>query len=180
MRWASYFILAYLVLGVQLGMAAHVQYRGAGPNLALLVVVFISLNAPIDEAFLGSFLLGALQDLVTLEPMGLYAFSYGLVALLVGRVAQVAHREHPLTQFFMTLAGGIITGFLLWIHAWIHPSGMAMLEGGVAVPVVRLSGRVIAVSILYSAILAPVVLGVLQRMAALFAFEVSSRRKVRV
>jgi hypothetical protein len=39
---------------------------------------------------------------------------------------------------------------------------------------------VIAVSILYSAILAPVVLGVLQRMAALFAFEVSSRRKVRV
>src|SRR5580704_2075808 len=118
MRWASYFILAYLILGVQLGMAAHVQYRGSGPNLALLVVVFISLNAPMDEAFLGSFLLGALQDLVTLEPMGLYAFSYGLVALLVARVAQVAHREHPLTQFFVTLAGGIITGFLLWIHAW--------------------------------------------------------------
>jgi rod shape-determining protein MreD len=179
MRWASYFILAYLMLGVQLGMAAHVQYRGAGPNLGLLVVIFISLNAPIDEAFLGSFLLGAVQDLVTLEPMGLYAFSYGLTALLVGRLAQVAYREHPLTQIFMTLAGGMVTGLLLWIHAWIHPMGMAVLENGVAVPGVRLSGRIIAVSVLYTAILAPLVLGALQRMAALFAFEPGGRRKVR-
>jgi rod shape-determining protein MreD len=179
MRWVSYFILAYLILGVQLGLAAHVQYRGAGPNLGLLAVVFISLNAPIDEAFLGSFLLGALQDLVTLEPMGLYAFSYGLVALLVSRLSQVAHREHPLTQFFMTLAGGIVTGILLWIHAWIHPNGMALLEASVAVPTVRLSGRTIAVSILYTSILAPFVLGALQRMAPPFAFKPLSRRKVR-
>jgi rod shape-determining protein MreD len=179
MRWASYFILGYLIIGVQLGMGAHAQYHGAGPNLGLLVVVFISLNAPFDEAFLGSFLLGAVQDLVTLEPMGLHAFSYGLVALLVSRLGQVAYREHPLTQFFMALAGGLVTGFLLWIHAWIHPLGSAMVEGGVAIPGVRLSGRTIGVSILYTAILAPLVLGALQRMAALFGFEQTSRRKVR-
>ena len=27
------------------------------------------------------FLLGAMQDLVTLQPMGLYAFSYGIVSM---------------------------------------------------------------------------------------------------
>jgi rod shape-determining protein MreD len=179
MRWLTYFILAYLMLGVQLGLSAQAQYHGAGPNLGLLAVVFISLNAPLDEAFLGSFLLGALQDLVTLEPMGLHAFSYGLVALLVSKLAQVAYREHPLTQFFMTLVGGIITGLLIWIHAWIHPNGMQVLEGGAIIPGVRLSGRTILISILYTAILAPFVLGALQRMAALFAFEPGARRKVR-
>ncbi len=125
MRWLAYFILAYVILGFQIGLGAHVQYRGAGPNLVLLAVIFISLNAPRDEAMLGSFLLGAMQDLVTVQPMGLYAFSYGLVAMLVSAVGQLAYREHPLTQLFMTLVGGMITAFLVLLQGWIHPLGPA-------------------------------------------------------
>src|SRR3954452_19827406 len=121
MRWLAYFILAYVMLGLQLGIGAHMQYRGVAPNLVLLVVVFISLNAPRDEAMLGSFLLGAMQDLVTLQPMGLYAFSYGIVSMIVSNVAQLAYREHPLTQFFMTLIGGIITAILILLQGWFHP-----------------------------------------------------------
>src|SRR5436305_14715969 len=121
MRWLSYFILAYIMLGLQLGIGGYAQYRGAAPNLVLLVVVFISLNAPPEESMLGSFLLGVMQDLVTLQPMGLYAFSYGVVALIVSNVAQLAYREHPLTQFFMTLIGGIITAILILLQGCFHP-----------------------------------------------------------
>jgi rod shape-determining protein MreD len=179
MRWLSYFILAYIMLGMQLGLGGHLQYRGAGPNLVLLVVVFISLNAPRDEALLGSFLLGAMQDLVTLQPMGLYAFSYGLVAMFISTVAQLAYREHPLTQFFMALMGGMMTGIVLLIHGWIYPVGPARMENGVLVHAVRLGPRVIAVSIGYTALLAPIVLGILQRMKGMFGFE-SPRRKSRM
>jgi rod shape-determining protein MreD len=177
MRWLAYFILAYVMLGLQLGLGAHVQYRGVGPDLVLLAVIFISLNAPREEAMLGAFLLGAMQDLVTLQPMGLYAFSYGLVAMIVSTGGQLAYREHPLTQFVMTLLGGIITAIILLIQGWIHPVGPARAEGGFVIAAVHLSPQTIAVMVGYTAVLAPIVLGVLQRMHRVFAFEPSSRRK---
>jgi rod shape-determining protein MreD len=178
MRWLTYFILAYVMLGLQLGLGAHVQYRGGGPNLVLLVVVFISLNAPRDEALLGSFLLGAMQDLVTLEPMGLYALSYGLIAILISSVGQLAYREHPLTHFFMTLIGGMITAVILLIHGWVHPLGPARHDGDTVIRAVHQSPRLLVVSVIYTALLSPIVLGVLQRFQGVFSFE-QTRRKMR-
>jgi rod shape-determining protein MreD len=178
MRWFAYFILAYVMLGLQLGLGAHMQFRGGSPNLVLLVVVFISLNAPRDEAMLGSLLLGAMQDLVTLEPMGLYALSYGLVAILISSAGQLTFREHPLTQLFMTLIGGIITASLLLVHGWIHPLGPARHEGDAVFRAVHQSPRLLAVSVIYTALLAPIVLGILQRMQRVFSFQ-PTRRKMR-
>ena len=180
MRWFAYFILAYVLLGLQLGLRAHVQYRGVSPNLVLLGVIFISLNAPRDEAMLGSFLLGAMQDLVTLWPMGLYAFSYGIVALFVSSFGQLVYREHPLTQLFMTVLGGMITAVLLLIQGWIHPLGPAHNDNGVITHAVRQSPRVLMVCTIYTAILAPIVIGILQRMHRLFAFQPTARRKSRL
>ncbi|HSV12878.1 MAG TPA: rod shape-determining protein MreD [Tepidisphaeraceae bacterium] len=179
MRWFAYFILAYVMLGLQLGLGAHVQYRGISPNLVLLVVVFISLNAPRDEALLGSFLLGAMQDLVTLQPMGLYAFSYGIVSMLVTTVGQLAYREHPLTQLFMTLIGGTITSTIVMIHGWVHPLGPARTDGIHVIPAVRQSPRALLVCVVYTAILAPIIIGILQRMQRMFGFQPSGRRRSR-
>ncbi len=178
MRWFTYFILAYVMLGLQLGLGAHVQFRGGAPNLVLLVVVFISLNSPPDEAMLGSLLLGAMQDLVTLEPMGLFALSYGLIAILISSAGQMTYREHPLTQFFMTLLGGMITAMVLLVHGWIHPLGPARHEGDVVIRAVHQSPRLLMVSVIYTAILAPIVLGILQRMQRVFSFQ-PARRKMR-
>ncbi len=46
MRWLPYFILAYVALGVQVGLGHYVSYKGAAPNLVLVAAVFIGLNAP--------------------------------------------------------------------------------------------------------------------------------------
>jgi rod shape-determining protein MreD len=176
MRWFAYFILAYVMLGLQLGLGAHMQFRGGAPNLVLLVVVFISLNAPRDEAMLGSLLLGAMQDLVTLEPMGLYALSYGLVAMLISSAGQLTFREHPLTQVFMTLIGGSVTAAVLLIHGWIHPLGPARHVGDTVTRAVHESPRLLAVTVIYTALLSPIVLGILQRMQRVFSFEPPKRR----
>lgn len=178
MRWFAYFILAYLILGLQLGLGAHMQFRGAAPNLVLLVVVFISLNAPRDEAMLGSLLLGAMQDLVTLQPMGLYALSYGLVAMLITSAGQLTFREHPLTQVVMTLLGGAITAIILVLHGWIHPLSSARHEGDLLIRSVHQSPRLLLVSLFYTALLAPILLGLLQRMQWMFSFQ-PTRRKLR-
>lgn len=157
MRWISYFILAYITLGIQTGLARAMDFHSSAPNFVLMAVVYISMNAPRDAALLGAFILGALQDLTSQGTMGLYSLSYGLVAMFVGSARQVAYREHPLTHFSLTLGGGLITAAILFIHGWLrgpHSGLMALVYTAI-----------------YSAVLAPIILGVLQRMKMVFKFQ---------
>jgi rod shape-determining protein MreD len=167
MRWLTYFILAYVALGVQVGLDGYIDAKKAAPNFVLMVVVFLGINGTREPVLLGSFLLGLMQDLFTLQPLGTWALCYSLVALSVLSVQEIVYREHPLTHFSLVLVGGISCAVVLTLQAWLYP----MLHGGAAA-----GGRGIGVlqhlaSALYSAILAPVVLGVLQRMRGAFAFR---------
>jgi rod shape-determining protein MreD len=164
MKWLPYFILAYLILGFQIGLRGFVEFKGAAPNLVLIVVIFLALNAPREPALLGCFLLGMMQDLLTLHPVGTWAVAYGLVAYFVLSTQEVVYPEHPLTHFSMTLAGGILCAVVLSLHAWLY----AWFHG-------KNNGQSQAVglfaSALYSAILAPFILGMLQRMKGAFGFR---------
>lgn len=176
MRFISYILLAYFALALQIGLAPYIAYRGAAPNLVLLAVVFIAVHAPRDAALLGCFALGFLQDLVTLQQPGLYALSYGLVAMFVVSTQQVVYKEHPLTHFSLALAAGLMTAVVLLAHGWIHPPGKTVLAG-VVLPGVRLSTTRELYRVLYTALLAPILLGLLQRARGAFGFQ--GRRRVR-
>lgn len=178
MRWLTYFILAYLALGFQVGLEGFLRWNGARPNLVLLVAIFVAINAPRDSALLGCFVLGAMQDLVTLQPLGLYALSYGLVGMMVVGTQEVVYREHPLTHFSLALVGGLVTGALIWVQDWIHPTAGPIQTASGVVSAVRLSPVTLFTTSLYTAVLAPVVLGLLQRIKGLFAFQ-PARRRVR-
>jgi rod shape-determining protein MreD len=164
MRWLTYFILAYLALGVQLALSGYIEVGGAAPNFILLAVIFIAVNGVREQVLLGSFVLGLLQDMLTLHPIGTWAVAYGLVALFVVSTQEVVYKEHPLTHFSLALMGGILCGVVLSVHEWVYP----MLHG-------KGTGQVGSVALfasaLYSAILAPIVLGILQRMKGTFGFR---------
>jgi rod shape-determining protein MreD len=179
MRWFSFFILAYLVLGLQAGVGTAMQWNGARPNLVLLAVVFISMNAPRDAALLGSFILGALQDLTSQGTIGLYCFSYGLVAMFVVAVHQAVYREHPLTHVALALVGGLITALVLVLHGWIHPPAPSRMisSQGPALASPRPAMLPLFVGAVYSAILAPLVLGGLQRIGTVFQFQSTRHRR---
>src|SRR5690349_6692345 len=113
MRWLPYFILAYVTLGLQIGLGEYLSWHGARPNLVLVAVLFVALHAPRDAALLGCFSLGLLQDLLSQHPPGLYALSYGLVAMLAVGLQHVVDRDHPLTHAGLALAGGLITAVVL-------------------------------------------------------------------
>jgi rod shape-determining protein MreD len=187
MRWFPYFILAYVMLGVQVGLGDYVSWRGAVPNVVLIAAIFIAINAPRDAALLGCFGLGVMHDLLTQQPPGLFALAYGVVGLMVSGSNTVVYREHPLTHFSMTLAGGIVVAIILLLHGWIHPPGPAMTRwvgGGVApstqvsLHAVRTSAGTELLRAFYTALLAPIVLGVLQRMKKGFAFQPARRKLV--
>src|SRR5207342_3566722 len=108
-------------VGLQIGLAPYVAYRNAAPNFVLLAVVFVAVNAKRDSALLGCFVLGFLQDLVTQQQPGLFAFSYGLVALLIVNTQQVVYKDHPLTHFSLALAAAFITASVIILHGWFRP-----------------------------------------------------------
>ncbi len=161
MRFFSWFILAYLVLGVQSGLGSMARWGQAAPNLVLIAAVFIAINAPREAALLGCYGLGLMQDFLTQSPLGTYALGYGLVGMFVVSTQAVVYREHPLTHFSLVLAGGCICGMVLFAQGWLHPP--------------RLPAKTLFITALYSAVLAPLLLGALQKMRRLFAFQ-STRR----
>ena len=180
MRWFIYFILAYLLLGIQLGVGPFIAYRDVSPNLMVLLVVFISLNAPREEAMLASFLIGALQDLITLQPMGLFAFSYGIVSVLVCWLADSVRRTHPLTHLSLTFMATMIVGVLLLVHDLIRPVGPAVIYGGTVLKAIRIGPRVVAVSAIYTTLLSPFVIFLLRQCNRLLAFDQGNRWRNRV
>jgi rod shape-determining protein MreD len=179
MRWLAYFILAYLAIGVQIGLGPYVQYHGAQPNFVLLAGIFVAFNAPRDAALLGCFCMGLIQDLVTQQPPGLFALSYGLTALVVVGSHHVVNREHFLTYFGLALVGGLLTALVLLVHGWVHPDvprGPDGATGATTLPAIRLSAGTEFTRALYTAVLAPVVLGLLQRTKRFFAFQPQRRK----
>jgi rod shape-determining protein MreD len=157
MSWIAFAILAYSAIGLQTGLGAFIHIGLSEPNFGLLAVVFICINAPRHPALLASFALGAIQDLATQQPFGLFAFSYGLAALAITSVAQMVYREHPLTHFSCTLLAAGLTGLVLLLHARTHhlPISISTTFAGA----------------LYTATLALFLIGGLQRTKRLFAFQ---------
>ena len=165
MRWPAFAILAYLVLAIQLALGGFINYGSASPNLVLPVAIFIAINARREDALVAAFILGLLQDLFSQQPPGLYAFSYGLVGLFVVGARPAVYRDHPLTHFFVTLVGGLVTGAVVLLNEWAYP----VLHHVIDAP--RPSFSRMLASIIYTAILAPLILGILCRMKRLFGFR---------
>ena len=176
MRLFAYFILAYLTLGLQLGLGHYANFGGAAPNLVLLAVIFIAANARRDAALLGSFSLGLMQDLLGLGPPGLYAVAYGLVALVVLRTQHSVYRDHPLTHVSVALVGGLIVALVVTAHGWVRPAGPKIVDGGLAIAAVRAPVGRLFVSALYTAVLAPPVLWILKHSRRAFAFRTARAR----
>ncbi|HEY1923211.1 MAG TPA: rod shape-determining protein MreD [Tepidisphaeraceae bacterium] len=176
MRPLSYFILAYITLGLQAGIARAMQWNTAAPNFVLLAVIFIALNAPRDIALLACFGLGAMQDLTSGGTMGLYSFCYGIVALFILAIQQAVYRKHPVTHFMLALFAGILVAFILAIHGWLRPPGPLKAPDGQHLSAMHSPIMPLFYTAVYSAILAPFILGILQRISRAFRFQSARRR----
>jgi rod shape-determining protein MreD len=110
---------------------------------------------------LGAFVLGVLQDLLSAQGLGLHAFSYGLVAMFTISTQEFVYRENPLTHLTLGLVGGMVLAVVLVLHAWLKTPA----------PI-----KAPFISAILTAAVAPILLGVLQRMKRAFAFEEQRRR----
>jgi rod shape-determining protein MreD len=158
LRWLSFILLAYVMLGLQVGL-----YAFAPINFVLIAVVFIVVNATREPAVIACFILGVLHDLIVgAGPIGQYALAYCCVALLVAGDERAIASDHPATHFLVTLFGSIIVAIVLKILSVWHGIGTSILTD-------LLTG-------FYTAIAAVVVLYVLSKLRKKFRFRTSIGR----
>lgn len=157
MRWLPYILLAYLMLGIQTGLGGLALLGGV--NFVLIAAVFLSLNAPRAVAVPACFGMGLLQDLAGVGPIGTYALTYSVVALLIAGTDRALSAEHPATHFVITLVGGVVTAILLWLHGKLAKYGVSMpMSQGLA-------------SAFYSAVVSMPALWLLNRLRRTFRFR---------
>lgn len=183
MRLLPYILLAYVALGIQVGLGQYVAVRGASPNLVLVAAIFVGLYAPREAGLMGCFGMGLMQDLLTRQPLGLYALAFGLAGLLVVNVQQMVDREHPLTHVALGLVGGVIVALVLLMHGLVHPPTVRTVSGaaaevaaGGAAPATRLPASTEFLRAVYTALVAPFVIGLLLKIKRTFGFKPEYRR----
>ena len=147
MRWLTFFLCAAVVLTAQSALAPRFELLGVRPDWLLVVVVFFALYARATEAAIGAWIIGFCADLMTIERLGLLAFSYALAALFVTWIRDYLFCHRPTTQFVVTLIAclGIRAGWFAYRYALYDAAGSVLLD---------FAAQVVMVSI-YTAVWAP-------------------------
>ncbi len=173
MRLVPYLILAYLAIGLQIGLGSLLAFSGSAPNFVLLAVIYIALQAPREAALLGCFGLGLMHDLVSQQPLGLFALAYGLTGLLIVGSQSSLQRDNPLAHVLVALVSGIVVTLVILLNQRFAPGKPPPVTGpeGDPLPPLRIGLGVLLGGVLWTTVLAPVVLWPLNKLRKRFAFD---------
>ena len=95
MKWVRTLLLAGLFLVVMVRWPANFTAWGVTPAWPFLLVLLLGLRARVQPAVVLSWCTGLLVDLLSLSPLGVHAFLFGLAALVLVRVRGHLFASHP-------------------------------------------------------------------------------------
>ena len=91
---------------------APISVAGIRPDVFLLLVLYVSQRVTPETATLLGFLAGLTQDALSGAPLGLRAFTYGLLGFLTACLSRDMYTETPLAQFGLVFAGSAGAGIV--------------------------------------------------------------------
>jgi len=116
MRWPRFLFLAALVLVALVRWPADLTAVGLLPWWPFLLVLLLGLRARLSSAVFLSWILGMAVDSLSLCPLGLHAFLFGLAALLLVRVRGHLFAAHPVTQAVLALVLTLLVTLVLLVR----------------------------------------------------------------
>jgi rod shape-determining protein MreD len=163
LNWIVFIFIAYVTLGLQLGLGGVLQWGHWMPSLPLMLVLFMSLHAPMRYALSSCLIVGLGHDLISSAGLGTYVFSYGLVGLVVLQLRLLLYREHALTHVTLGFLMGTLVAMLIAmqniLRTWLgHATSGATLGSGFA-------------TALTTTIASPLVIYLLRRIRRSFSFR---------
>jgi rod shape-determining protein MreD len=122
MRWLPFIILACVCIVLQTTLAERLEINRIRPDLVFLLAVHYALHAASPSALIAAWVLGFMVDLCGQGQLGVYAFAYGGMALIVVQLRDSMFRDHPLTSLFVTLVCTWLVHLFVGIHFMLsHP-----------------------------------------------------------
>jgi rod shape-determining protein MreD len=100
MRWLRFSLLLIVFSLAAVRFPAALTASGWTPLWLFLPALLFGFVSTPPTAALGAWCFGAMAGLLSIEPFGVSAFLYALVAFLTARVRGHVFSEHPLTQVF--------------------------------------------------------------------------------
>ncbi|MBX3363664.1 MAG: hypothetical protein KF866_02760 [Phycisphaeraceae bacterium] len=124
MNAIAFLVVAWVLLGLQLGLSETLRLgiSGPAPDLLLVLAAFAALQAPVRTALWTAFLLGLVTDLTwtvarpggsAVPVFGPHALGYVLGAQAIVSIRGNLIRRNPLTLGAVTLIAGVIAGVLV-------------------------------------------------------------------
>jgi rod shape-determining protein MreD len=105
-RWIRFALLAAVAIVAAVRWPPTLTSLGLAPFWPFLPVLVLGLRGRTRPAVFLSWMTGLAVDALSLSPLGLNAFLFGVAALLLVRVRGHLFSAHPLTQ---TILGGVLT-----------------------------------------------------------------------
>lgn len=140
------FILISLVIYLQTNFLNQLAFRSVKPDIALILLIFISIRGGTVQGTTLGFFSGLLEDFLSLAPLGFHSFIktvIGFLSSILGSFISVESRVfHLITVLVMTLFKYVLAALLVGIFS-IDKSAISMLDSSLLIEAV------------YNAILAP-------------------------
>jgi rod shape-determining protein MreD len=113
MRVLTFAVIAYLLTVAQATLLPMADFLGLGirPDLLLLLAMFYAMYGRNEDVIIGGWALGLLADLTGLGRIGVFAFSFGLVALSVFKLRNSFNRENPFVHLALGLLAATLVNF---------------------------------------------------------------------
>lgn len=151
-RFATLALACFTGLLISSELTLSLPIAGVGPDLVVIVVVSFSMGEHPRTAAMSGFAAGLFRDLVLITPAGLSAFAYALTAYAVALAGGV----QGVWRFVGLVAGATFVSQALF--------GLGAILVAQQVDVSPLP-RVILVTTVYNALVAPLLMPLLRRIA---------------
>ncbi|NIA07088.1 MAG: rod shape-determining protein MreD [Actinobacteria bacterium] len=151
MRWPIFFVILFVTAVLQITATRYLPLADGlvRPDFLALLALFFSLYAPRHHAPLAALIVGLVADLLSFgPPFGTFAFSFGLLGLLILWARRLLYPDHPISRIILAFCWSLLTQLFAFAIPWIlgpHSFADFMSFSGLAVRIA-----------LYTAVFTPV------------------------
>jgi rod shape-determining protein MreD len=115
-RFPRLLLLALLLALLTVRYPPRLLEAGLGPLWLFLPGLLAGLRSTPGKAAAIGWGFGLVADALSLEPMGVHAFLFGVAAYVLGRVREVLFSDHPGTQGIVAFVLTALVGFALTLR----------------------------------------------------------------
>ena len=96
------------------------------PRFVLIIVILITVYLSRWQGILLGFFFGLLHDIVYIEVIGIYLFSYALIAYLISKAMRVLYKHAVIVLFLTVLAAALLEFYVYGINYLIGTTKMTL------------------------------------------------------